>query len=289
MGAPIIVGDTTGSPNEPSDIVTGDLDDVNFRFPNDTWSIISGPSYGVATIDASTGEWSYDLDETHPAYTALDPGEELDDLFTVQLTDTGGTDTQVVTITLVGVTCFAEGTLIETDRGKLPVESLVPGDRLRTMDHGLQELEWVGRRVVDASGDLAPICFTAGTMGNERDLLVSPQHRMLITGWRAELIAGENEVLVAAKHLVNGDTIYRQPRESIRYFHLMFADHGIIFAENLPTESFYSGGDAAKTIPGLAEELSRLYPETPAGRSPEVLTARPVLTAREACLLGQIQ
>ena len=51
---------------------------------------------------------------------------------------------------------------------------------------------------VAGAGAGAPVLIPAGALGNTRDLLVSQQHRMLVTGWRAELMFGEPEVLVAA-------------------------------------------------------------------------------------------
>lgn len=50
-----------------------------------------------------------------------------------------------------------------------------------------------------------------GAGGSNRPLLVSPQHRMLCDDWRAQMLFGETEVLVAAKHLVNDRTIRRAP------------------------------------------------------------------------------
>lgn len=51
---------------------------------------------------------------------------------------------------------------------------------------------------------LCPIRIAAGALGfglPVRDMVVSPQHRMLIEGPRAEMLFGEAEVLVAATHL----------------------------------------------------------------------------------------
>ena len=72
-----------------------------------------------------------------------------------------------------------------------------------------------------------------------RDLIVSPQHRILVSGWWAELYMGEREVLVAAKHLVNGDTIRQVPGDEVTYVHLMTARHQILQANGVWTESFH--------------------------------------------------
>ena len=88
--------------------------------------------------------------------------------------------------------CFTRGTLIKTDQGERPIEELAAGDMVLTMDHGYQPIRWIGSSKRAATGDLAPILIRKGALGNDRDLRVSPQHRMLLQGWQAELLFGAN-------------------------------------------------------------------------------------------------
>ncbi len=179
--------------------------------------------------------------------------------------------------------CFAKGTLIETDIGPLPIETLRAGDKVATFDNGLQRIRWIGKREVCGLGGDAPIVFEAGTLGNYRRLLVSPQHRMLMTDWRAEMYFGSPEVLVAALHLVNGTTIRQQPIPKITYFHMVFDQHEIIFAEGIRTESLHLGAEALGRLDTKArEEILALFPEA-AYRESE--TARPCLRAYESALV----
>jgi hypothetical protein len=153
-----------------------------------------------------------------------------------------------------------------------------------TLDHGLQPVRWHGCRGVPALGNRAPIRFAPGTIGNERELLVSAQHKILVSGWRAELFFGEAEVLVAAVHLVNADTIYRAPRRYIDYHHLMFDRHEMLLAEGVATESLYPGKYILQDE-ASREEIADLFPELfeMAGSAWE--TARAVLRGQEAKVL----
>lgn len=81
--------------------------------------------------------------------------------------------------------CFVRGTLIKTEDGPRYVETLKTGDMVMTQDRGLQPLVWTGGRKIAGVGNMAPIRFDAGVLGNIRPLLVSPQHRMLVSGWEA--------------------------------------------------------------------------------------------------------
>lgn len=185
----------------------------------------------------------------------------------------------------LGPTCFTRGTMIETETGPRRIETLVEGDLIKTSDHGLQAVRWISCRSFSGRGDDAPIRIAEGALGNTRDLLVSPQHRILLSGWRAELLFGEAEVLVAAKHLTGHDRIHRAECDEVEYFHLLFDAHEIIYSEGIPSESFDPNGDYALADREVRAEVLRIFPEfetpDPAGRQ----TVRRVLKAVETRVL----
>lgn len=182
--------------------------------------------------------------------------------------------------------CFGSGTLIETDRGHVPIETLRVGDLVRTQDNGLQPIRWIGSRTVQAVENLAPIVFKKGAIGNAREMILSAQHRVLVRDERAALLFGEEEVLVAAQDLVDGDMIFRRIGGTVSYFHLMFDQHQIIFSEGAPTESFYPGELGLGAIGELArEELFAIFPELRFGVDSYPPAVRKGLKAHEAALL----
>ncbi|MFZ1479455.1 MAG: Hint domain-containing protein [Paracoccaceae bacterium] len=180
--------------------------------------------------------------------------------FTYTVTDgLGNTDIGLVTIN--SVPCFVAGTLIRTPQGDVPIETLAPGDMVLTLDDGPQPLRWIGSRVVQARGGLAPICIRAGTFGDHGKLLVSPQHRILLRDSLAELMFGEAEVLVAAKDLVNDRSVRRVTGGDVEYIHLLFDRHQIVMSEGLATESFHPGPQTMGDFPEeTLEELTALFP-----------------------------
>lgn len=189
-----------------------------------------------------------------------------------------------LTVENINVACFTQGTLIDTATGPAPIESLTAGTLIRTLDRGFQPLRAVLTRAVPGDGRFAPILFKAGALGNTRDLLTSPAHRMLISDWRAELLFGEDEVLVSARALQNDCTIIRAPRAEITYFHLLMDEHEIIFAEGIATESYQHGAFAGDTA--VETELAALFPDLLAAQS---RSARTTLRGYEvAALLAMI-
>lgn len=184
------------------------------------------------------------------------------------------------------VVCFAAGTLISTADGDVKVEDLAEGDFVLTKDKGMQPLRWIGRTTVSGLGRFAPIKIAKGALGNSRDLRVSPQHRMMIEDWRSELLFGADEVLVAAKHLVNGDTIYQEKAQEVEYFHILFDEHEIVFAEGCPSESFHPG---AVGLGGMADEtraeILELFPALRNDLNSYGISARISLKAAQASVL----
>ncbi len=187
----------------------------------------------------------------------------------------------------LGPPCFAAGTLIRTAHGDRRVEDLAPGDLVETLDHGPQPIRWIGRTSVSGRGEHAPVLFRAGAIGNLNDLRVSPQHRILIRGWQTELYYGRSEVLVPAKHLINGDTIRREPVAEVEYYHLMFERHEVIWSEGALSESFYPGDQILLKDRSVMAELLTLFPElADRNAAPCRQTARLTLKRREAMLLN---
>lgn len=184
------------------------------------------------------------------------------------------------------VICFAAGTRILTGRGLRRVEALRPGDAVWTRDHGMQPLRWIGRRQVGGKGELAPVRIEAGVFGNDRPVTVSPQHRILVSGWRAELHFGEVEVLVAALHLVDGRRVRVVPQRRVEYLHIAFDRHAIVCAEGMLTESLYPGPRAIAALPEEAQrELGAMFPEL--ARGCPVAPAGRMLTGRESALMRE--
>ncbi len=192
------------------------------------------------------------------------------------------------------VPCFVAGTLIQTDTNKRPIEDLKPGDLVQTQNHGLQPIRWIGSRKLNAvelalNPNLLPICVCAGALGKNipsRDLLVSPQHRMLISGWQEELLFGEQYVLAAAKHLVNGDTIYQHQTTEVEYFHMLFDQHEIVMAEDAPSESFHPGDYLIdKMAKDTRDEIFEIFPEIQTKSGEYGPTVQPTLKQYECTLL----
>lgn len=163
--------------------------------------------------------------------------------------------------------CFTHGTLIDTPDGPRLIEDLAPGDLVTTLDNGSQPLRWIGTRAVSAAEmqarpELQPIRFETGAHGNQRPLLVSPQHRMLLGDWRAEVYFGEDQVLVAAKSMENDTTIRAViPEAGVVYCHLLFDRHEVILAEGALSESFHPGEAGLGSLDAKQrQEIAALFP-----------------------------
>ena len=193
------------------------------------------------------------------------------------------------------VPCFTPGTLIATPRGEVPVESLKVGDKVITRDNGIQEIRWTGRRDMTA-GDFAvaphlrPIQIRKGSLGNglpERDMMVSPNHRVLVANDRTALYFDEHEVLVAAKHLIAGDGIRAIQSAGTSYIHFMCDRHEVVLSDGAWTETFQPGDQTLKGM-GNAQrtEIFEIFPDlkTPAGVD-SYQAARKTLKRHEALLL----
>lgn len=166
--------------------------------------------------------------------------------------------------------CFTPGTLIATPKGERKVEELQIGDRVITRDNGIQEIRWVGHRPLTSAQlvraeHLRPVLIRAGALGDnapERDMMVSPNHRILVSNDKTALYFEDREVLVSAKHLTGLDGVDVVDVSTVTYIHFMFDQHEVVLSDGAWTESFQPGSQSLKGL-GNAQrnEIFELFPD----------------------------
>ena len=191
---------------------------------------------------------------------------------TVNFLDGAGATTGSLTFNEIEsiIPCFTPGTVIATPKGERAVEDLQVGDRVITRDNGLQEIRWIGRR--DLAGaellqapHLKPVLIRAGALGRglpERDLLVSPNHRVLMNNEKTALYFEDREVLASAKHLTDLEGVDAVDTSAISYIHFMFDQHEVVLSNGCWTESFQPGEQTLDSMGSeQRDEIYNLFPE----------------------------
>lgn len=302
-GDDVLIGGTG-----PDSLTGGAGNDTIYASAGDTVNAGDGDDV-ITIVDLAEGPGTITIEGNTTSQTG---GDVLDlnglaDRTTLSWTDTGGGElTGSVTLlngtvinfsNIDSVICFTPGTRILTETGYRPIETLRPGDRLLTRDNGLQPLRWMGNRTVIGRGRTAPIRIAPGALpaetarhlrplGGARDLIVSPQHRMLLGGYSAQLMFGEPEVFAAATHLVDDAGITRLDGTLVTYIHLLLDRHEVIFAEGHATESFFVGDEGLGALDDRAR--ASLFETLPGLRSDPAAfgdTARLCLKAHEAQMM----
>jgi Ca2+-binding RTX toxin-like protein len=268
---------------------------------NDTISVGGPDEGGGDVIDGGEDDDDNDIDVLDLSalkdfglsvnYTSADKEDG-----TATWTDSHG-DTQTLTFSNIEkvIPCFTPGAMVATPKGEKRVEDLAVGDKVITRDNGIQEIRWAGRCDLTRgdllkSAHLKPVLIKAGSLGNgvpERDMLVSPNHRMLVANDKTSLYFEEHEVLVAAKHLVGNSGIQVAETLGTSYLHIMFDRHEVILADGTWTESFQPGD---LTLGGMGNaqraEIFELFPELTTQQGLEDFqAARKTLKRHEAAIL----
>jgi len=159
------------------------------------------------------------------------------------------------------VPCFVAGTRIARPSGAAtPVDQLAAGDAVATADGGIATIRWIGSQIIESdqllrSPSLRPVRLPKNALGPglpDRDLLVSPLHRIRLDGWRAQVLIGQEAVLVHTGHLPQSRRLGGEECiGGVRYFHILCDDHQVILAEGLPAETLFLG-DVAEASFGKA-------------------------------------
>ena len=169
------------------------------------------------------------------------------------------------------IPCLTAGTNVLTSKGAVLIEDITDGDRIGTIDGIFRPLlKSVSRKIsardMQRNPKLYPVRICAGALGcglPQRDLLVSRQHRMLVSSPIVKRMFDTSEALISAIKLTDLPGIYIDTSvPSVEYFHLLFEDHEVIYAEGAPTESLLLGVEALKALPGeVLDELQAIFPD----------------------------
>lgn len=196
------------------------------------------------------------------------------------------------------VLCFTPGTRLRTEAGDIAVEDLEPGARVLTRDDGPQAVAWTGARRMSgarlfAMPDQRPVRIRAGALGVDRpepDLVISPDHRVVLRGPAPHDLWGEAEVLVRAGDLVGDrNVVVDGSLRQTRYIHLLMERHQVVWANGVETESFLP--DPAEIAALDAEQRDSLLAAMPSLAAPGGQPpARRMLSRAEAaiCLSGPL-
>ncbi|WP_293573309.1 Hint domain-containing protein [Phaeobacter sp.] len=166
--------------------------------------------------------------------------------------------------------CFTPGTTIATPAGACAVEDLCVGDRVTTRDNGAQIIRWIGRRDLDhqalrAAPELQPVLIAEGALGQgmpERDLLLSPHHRVLISGEETALYFENRDILLAARHLTGLSGVDAVETTQVGYVHFVFDHHEVVLADGAWTECFQPADQALRgSDRAQRDEVLCLFPE----------------------------
>lgn len=298
------IDNDTISGDEGRDIITGGHGDDSLSGGDDQDLFLVGSAVDGDgdVIDGGAGGTDYDqLDLTGSGpFRIVDrvtdsDGNGFDGR--VEFLDTDGNVTGGLTFTNIEdiVPCFTPGTLIATPRGEVPVEELKAGDRVITRDNGIQPIRWVGAKKMgwqdlSLNPHLKPVLIRRGSLGNglpERDMMVSPNHRVLVANDRTALYFDEHEVLVAAKHLIAGKGVHEVDSMGTTYIHFMFDRHEVVLSNGAWTESFQPGDMTLKGMGNAQrQEIFELFPDLKTEEGREGYgAARRTLKKHEARLL----
>lgn len=212
----------------------------------------------VAVDGAAAGAMSAQTDTT-PSWNAMSPT-------VAEISPRSDHETAPPPIAKVptsgGLACFAAGTRIRTDVGHQLIETLKEGAMIWTRDNGPQPLKWLSRRSLPARGRFAPIQIAYATFGALRPHLVAPDHLILLTGWRAELLYGAEEILVPAKALVDNCDVRVSEAAEITYYHLAFDSPQIVSGDGVLSQCFHPDAqtDSLSAQAGRAEMFAH-FPE----------------------------
>ena len=185
-----------------------------------------------------------------------------------------------------GAVCHGAGTRLRTIQGEIPIEDLSVGDLRWTINAGYQPIVWIDKHTLSPAElshkpHLRAIRLSAHALCHnqpERDLILSPQHRLRLSSNIIGRITGEHQAMVSAKDLLQLEGVDVVDTDApITYYHIMTPEHQLIMAHGCLGETLFTGPQALRMIPAESRrELHALLPDIDIGTTP----VRPHLRGR---------
>lgn len=269
----------------------GAIVEAEFQFVVE--DIDTGIQYTILAVNIRNGSPSYATNEAIAFVDNVPPATASLRVISASEGPTNGGGGAIDVSQIVPI-CFAAGTLIETLGGAVPVENLSRSDDVMLHDGNTANPMRIlytkfTKSDLKTHENLYPVRITTGALGRglpRRDLLVSRQHRMLVSSRIAMRMFGETSVLVPAIRLTKLPGIFIDTEvDEVEYFHVLFDQHHVIIAEGAPSESLFLGPQALKSIgPEARDELLKIFPELGEIGGPPC-SAFPIPNGRQAARL----
>jgi hypothetical protein len=134
------------------------------------------------------------------------------------------------------------GALVSTVQGPRPVETITEGDLVFDAAGETHTVRWIEERPRLCMGRNGPMRLRAPYFGLERDLVLTPETRLLQTGPVVDYLCGTAAVLARVGDLANGRMVFRDRQNPIRtFFHIMLDDPACIMVDGGHVETAHLG------------------------------------------------
>lgn len=173
------------------------------------------------------------------------------------------------------------GALVSTITGQRPVETLSEGDLVFDAEGQTHAVRWAEARPRLCLGRKTPMRLRAPYFGLKRDVVLTPETRLLHSGPVVDYLCGTEAVLAQVGDLVNGRAVYRDRQSPIRqFYHIMLDDPACIMVEDCPVETAHLGDVMALGDPQVGPAASPCLRDMTASLPLlDRATARALLTA----------
>lgn len=133
-------------------------------------------------------------------------------------------------------------TPVLTAQGYRKIGTLQPGDTVVSSSGDIVPILSVFKKVTPAFGSFAPVRLRAPYFGLQSDLVLAGTQRLIADGSDVEYTFGRDQVLIPAKHLINGTAAIAQPAHGLMtYFQLLLPEGEAFIASELALESLFIG------------------------------------------------